>query len=72
VKLASANAQCYFNFLSLLRLGLCPSIWSILEKVPWASEMNVCPLMGGIYSANAGQVHLIYDAVSYEWMFCSC
>jgi hypothetical protein len=25
----------------LLRLALCPKIWSILEKVPWAAAKNV-------------------------------
>jgi hypothetical protein len=29
-------------FLYLLRLTFCPKIWSILEKVPWASQKNVC------------------------------
>jgi hypothetical protein len=28
-------------FLYLLRLVLCPSIWSTLEKVPWAAGKNV-------------------------------
>jgi hypothetical protein len=28
-------------FLYLVRLALCPKIWSILEKVPWAAETNV-------------------------------
>jgi hypothetical protein len=28
-------------FLYLLRLALCPWIWSILEKVPWVAEKNV-------------------------------
>jgi hypothetical protein len=27
-------------FLYLLRLALCPKIWSILEKVPWTAEKN--------------------------------
>jgi hypothetical protein len=27
--------------LYLLRLALCPKIWSILEKVSWAAEKNV-------------------------------
>jgi hypothetical protein len=26
--------------LNLLRLALCPKIWSVLEKVPWAAEKN--------------------------------
>jgi hypothetical protein len=30
-----------FIFLYLLRLALCPWIWSILEKVPWPAEKNV-------------------------------
>jgi hypothetical protein len=29
-----------FIFLYLLRLALCPKIWSILEKVPWDAEKN--------------------------------
>jgi hypothetical protein len=29
-------------FLYLLKLALCPKIWSILEKVPGAAEKNVC------------------------------
>jgi hypothetical protein len=28
-------------FLYLLRLALCPKIWSILEKIPWAAKKNV-------------------------------
>jgi hypothetical protein len=28
-------------FLYLLRLALCPKIWSILENIPWAAEKNV-------------------------------
>jgi hypothetical protein len=31
-----------FIFLYLLRLALYPNIESILEKVPWAAEKNVC------------------------------
>lgn len=27
--------------LYLLRLALCPSVWSILEKVPWGAEKKV-------------------------------
>jgi hypothetical protein len=33
--------------LYLLRLVLCPRIWPILEKVPWAVEKNVyCAVAG--------------------------
>ena len=28
-------------FLNLLRLALCPIMWSIFEKVPWTLEKNV-------------------------------
>ena len=28
-------------FLNLLRLALCPVMWSIFEKVPWTLEKNV-------------------------------
>jgi hypothetical protein len=28
-------------FLNLFRLALCPKIWCILERVPWAMEKNV-------------------------------
>jgi hypothetical protein len=36
-------------FLYLLRLALCPMIWSILEKVPWAAEKNIyCVAVDGI------------------------
>jgi hypothetical protein len=31
----------FFQFSCLLRLALCPNIWSILEKDPWAAEKNV-------------------------------
>jgi hypothetical protein len=27
-------------FYHFLRLALCPKIWSVLEKVPWAAEKN--------------------------------
>jgi hypothetical protein len=34
-------------FLHLLRLALCPKIWSILEKTPWAVERNIyCDVAG--------------------------
>jgi hypothetical protein len=35
------------NFLYLLSLALCPKIWSIWEKVPWAAENNLnCFVVG--------------------------
>jgi hypothetical protein len=37
-------------FLYLSRLALCPKIWSILEKVPWATEKSVyCIIVGEIF-----------------------
>jgi hypothetical protein len=36
-----------YVFLYLLRLALCPKIWSILGKVPWTTEKNVyCAAVG--------------------------
>ena len=29
------------NFLNLLRLALCPIMWSIVENIPWTLEKNV-------------------------------
>jgi hypothetical protein len=31
----------FLFFFYLVRLALCPKIWSILEKIPWAAEKNV-------------------------------
>jgi hypothetical protein len=37
-------------FLYLLRLALCPKLWSILEKVPWAAGKNVyCAVVDVIF-----------------------
>jgi hypothetical protein len=50
-------------FLYLLRLALCPEIWSILEKVPWAAEKNVYCATVGFYRHQLGPFDLWCDLV---------
>jgi hypothetical protein len=61
-------------FLYLLRLALCPKIWSILEKVPWAAEKNVyCAEVGwNILQTSANPFDLWCDLVLQflYWFFC--
>lgn len=46
----------------LLRLALCLNMWSILEKVPWATE-KVYSLVFGWDVYRFLLVHLIYDII---------
>jgi hypothetical protein len=51
------------TFLYLLRLALCPKMWSILENVPWAAEENV-------YYADVGW-NILYTSVRSIWSMVS-
>jgi hypothetical protein len=63
-------------FLYLLRLALCPKIWSIFEKDPWATEENVYCVqkLDEIFCRHQlGPFHLWYDLFLefLYWFFCS-
>lgn len=52
----------YFNFLYLLRLAVCPSMCSILEKVPWGAMKMVCSFVWVECSVNICEVPFVYVA----------
>jgi hypothetical protein len=41
------DAGNYISFQLLLRLALCPNMWSILEKIPWTTEKQVDTIVFG-------------------------
>jgi hypothetical protein len=50
-------------FLYLLRLALCPKIWSILEKVLWAAEKNVYCAVAGWNTLQTSSVPVAYGVI---------
>jgi hypothetical protein len=65
------NAMGISIFFYLLRLALCPKIWSVLENVPWAAESTFGVYMLAMLSPlDVSFINMKWPSLSLMTNFC--